>query len=274
MQLQLKEIQRIELDILKKVHTIAVNNGLTYYAMGGTLLGAVRHGGFIPWDDDVDILVPRPEYDRFLEVLSRELPEYMTLRDGTTDFDLPARFCKVFNTNTIVKSCITKDKYAVTHVHIDVFPIDGYPDDEKAEKTFNKKQRLFSQMNNAFYSSPAIYSGIKKIVAKAFYCLFKPKFFAEKLNQLCMAYEYGKAEKSCVGMYTWGDITVEKIAVYGQAKLLKFEDTEIFAPEYTEEYLTNCFGDYMTPPPENERDSTHQMIAEYNPGISADNVLL
>ncbi|MEG1049926.1 MAG: LicD family protein [Oscillospiraceae bacterium] len=68
MQLQLKEIQRIELDILKKVHTIAVNNGLTYYAMGGTLLGAVRHGGFIPWDDDVDIMVPRPEYDRFLEV--------------------------------------------------------------------------------------------------------------------------------------------------------------------------------------------------------------
>ena len=129
-EMTLKDIQNVSLDIMKDVHNFCVKKGIKYTLQGGTLIGAIRHQGFIPWDDDLDIAMPRPDYDRFIReyssskgyvVLSRELPE---------SEDVLIAFCRVCDT----QNSIVNDSYApwckrTTGVWIDVFPLDSVDDD-------------------------------------------------------------------------------------------------------------------------------------------------
>ena len=124
---QLKEVQQKELQILLEVDRICKRNGLTYYLIGGSALGAVRHGGFIPWDDDIDIAMPRDDYRKFLKLCSRELPAEYFLQTYTSQPDFPYPFAKVnLNNTTFIENRL--HKLNIHHgIFIDVFPLDGVP---------------------------------------------------------------------------------------------------------------------------------------------------
>ncbi len=151
---QVFRLQRIELDILKKVLALCEKYGLVYYALGGTLLGAVRHKGFIPWDDDIDIGMPRSDYERFLEVAAKELEmpyQLHTLQQKHGEYSYYS--ARVENTDVKIRRKATI-KEVVIPAWIDVFPLDGVPDRESQRKWWKRK---CSFLNNRFKASQCSY---------------------------------------------------------------------------------------------------------------------
>ena len=127
---ELEELHQIELDMLKEIDRICRRENIQYYLAGGTLLGAVRHKGFIPWDDDIDIAMARDEYERFLKVMKKERHPYLKIFAMEFDKEYQYTFAKVVDTRTRLIEEIGKDLPDMG-VFIDIFPIDGLGNDRK-----------------------------------------------------------------------------------------------------------------------------------------------
>ena len=112
----LKRIQEIELEMLKNFHTLCTTNNLRYYIVGGTLLGAIRHGGFIPWDDDIDIAMPRDDYEKFINIYSKEMPSFLEVKSNPLNLDI----VQIVNKNTLIE--LGKQEQGV---FIDIFPVEN-----------------------------------------------------------------------------------------------------------------------------------------------------
>lgn len=124
-----EEIKQIELNLLLKLDEICKKYKLRYYLCGGTLLGAVRHKGFIPWDDDIDVLMPREDFEKLLRLEKAETRyggKDCFLKSGNSIYP----FIKLINTNTVLKEKYLSEEFT-TGIWIDIFPLDGMPDDEK-----------------------------------------------------------------------------------------------------------------------------------------------
>jgi len=120
-------LKAIELDIFKAFLKVCKENDLRYFLAGGTLLGAVRHKGFIPWDDDMDVLMPRKDYDRFLEIGQSLLPPEYFLQTRQTDREYPCNFAKIRDSRTTFVEKSLKDRVINHGVYIDIFPLDYFP---------------------------------------------------------------------------------------------------------------------------------------------------
>ena len=124
--------------------TICDRNGLRYYALGGTLLGAVRHNGFIPWDDDLDVAMPRPDYEKFIEIAKRELPAHLKFMNWQDVPEMEVLFGKVQETRKSVVEDLEK-RLGITlscGIYIDIFPLDGYPA-AKVQRGLMKLKHMF-----------------------------------------------------------------------------------------------------------------------------------
>ena len=139
------ELQKIELDMLKEFIRICDELNLTYYLVCGSALGAAKYQGFIPWDDDLDVALPREDYDVFCEKAQSMLPEHLFLQNHLTDEQYPLYMSKIRNSNTTFIERI-HSKIDMNHgVYIDVFPLDGYPNDEKNIKKFERQKVLYNR---------------------------------------------------------------------------------------------------------------------------------
>ena len=129
-------LHQVDMDIAKEVLRICEKHGLTYYMLGGTMLGAIRHKGFIPWDDDIDLGMPRDDYERFLEIAPQELASHLKLVNYRTDPNYMYYITRILDTDTtVIEERIGNDnKY--THASIDIFPIDGTPNNPIARKIY------------------------------------------------------------------------------------------------------------------------------------------
>lgn len=258
--LTLKEVQQRELMLLKEVHSFCEKNGITYFLCGGTLLGAVRHKGFIPWDDDVDIFMPRPDYEKFIRISQEyinENPNRIVYIPGEKKYLYP--FIKVIDTS--VRSVQELRNSLQTGLWIDIFPIDGMSDNQK------DVERLYKRINfiTKFFSSsrikrPIIYgasfftklAGIPvNLLSRFLYvtCNFPPK----RIDKLAKKIPFETAKK--VGCAVWGygiKEVFEKKCLF-PPQLLQFEDAFFYAPADYEPYLINLYNDYMQLPPEEDR---------------------
>ena len=138
--LTLKEIQQEQAKILKKLADFCKENDLTYYLTGGTLLGAIRHKGFIPWDDDIDVVMPRPDYDRMHQIVKEKkyhIDDNLILRSLQYN-NLLLPFSKVMNTSLRMETHFYENEYD-NYLWVDVFPMDGLPEsDKKINKIYKK----------------------------------------------------------------------------------------------------------------------------------------
>ena len=129
----IKPIQNIEFDILKEFIKVCDKLSLTYYLHGGTLLGAVMYQGFIPWDDDIDVSMPRDDYEIFLKEGQKYLPEHLRIQTCYNDKEYTLCFAKIRNINTIlIEYSLQNRKHMMNGVYIDIFPIDGMKDKKKS----------------------------------------------------------------------------------------------------------------------------------------------
>ena len=140
---QLEKLKRIELNILQEYIKACEILGLNYCLIGGTLLGAIRHKGFIPWDDDIDVAMPRKDYEVFIREAQKVLPNNLFVQSFLSDSHLPYNFCKVRDNNTTFIETATQKRKIHHGVFIDVFPLDNYPEDKELSQKIQKKKRRY-----------------------------------------------------------------------------------------------------------------------------------
>lgn len=252
------QIKEELLKILKEFSDFCDKNQIRYYMAYGTLLGAVRHKGFIPWDDDIDVLVPRPDYERMKVLLSNVLiKDRYKLCIEENNYYYP--FAKICDIKTNVISEFTTSN---TMLWIDIFPLDGLPEDAQECKNLlenAKHQRyLISSVYGKFGEGRTKMRAILKTPALIYAKFLGAKHFGNKMEQLCRKYDYEKSKY--VGNLSWCDGSCERMkkSDFNQSVDLEFCGYKFHAPKFYIEYLKSIYGNYMKLPPENERIS-HNM---------------
>lgn len=250
----MNDIQKVILEIFRSVAFVCENNNIDYYAIGGTCLGAVRHKGFIPWDDDMDIAIPVEDYRRFIDAAKNELPDYLEIyTPGDAEHNM-LPFLKVVDTRTaFIEGAILNYKDRFTGIWLDVMPLSGFPSKKIGRKMFFLKRRIIFTVA---YKTKFGIRGQKKIIWLLMYPL---RFVLKKnsfWNQWLDFLEKYPFYKSDFTGYVWSGNLYRLIFPrkwFDGFVLLDFEDMKIRCPAGYDGFLTQMFGNYMELPPENER---------------------
>ncbi len=262
----LRALQLAELDILKNVLALFEKHGITYFALGGTMLGAVRHKGFIPWDDDIDIGVPREDYER-LEKIAKQLPAHMEYQCFDDNPDYPYYFARFVDRRITVRS-VRAETDELTPAWIDIFPLDGMPNSGLRRKLHGLNilaarmmfqiSRFESIVNTKRSNRPASEKAIIWCV-KTFRLqklIQKDKAF-RMLDRTLKRCPYGPSDYNLNAMGAYKLREMFHKEVFGEGSLYPFEDIEIRGPQDYEAYLTQLYGDWRTP-----ADLTHHEVTE------------
>ena len=251
---QLKKVKNVEIEILKSFIEVCEKLGLKYYAIAGTALGIVRHKGFIPWDDDIDVAMMREDYEYFLEHAQQYLPEHLFLQTYKNDKGYHQGFAKIRNSNTTFIETAVKDNEMNHGIYIDIFPID-YCDVKKVKTPWFKfKERIYC------IGVAGLFSNIKlSFKAKLFYAFsklfcFSGKQAIAKRDELYKSMPKGGMVAS---IYAYGVKELVPIEWYGEGKKMEFEGIEVVVPNECDKYLKQIFGDYMQLPPVEKRVTHH-----------------
>ena len=250
---ELRRLQMTELDILRKVDEICHNNGIKYYMVGGTLLGAIRHKGFIPWDDDLDIAMPRKDYNRFIKLcISGALGEEYYLHHTVTDKEYWAPFAKVKKNGTVFAEPALSNIECHKGIFIDIFPLDyskknhglGY----HIKAKMIKKLSYIIIRRRVKSSQESIVNRFLLLISK----LFKIRTLANLRDFLCSRTKQGDYFVNYGSNYKYTKQTMKK-EIYGSGVKVQFEDMLANAPSEYGKYLSKLFGKWKNLPPENER---------------------
>ncbi len=257
-QLSVEEYKQVELDILIKVDKICRDHGINYFLFAGTLIGAVRHQGFIPWDDDIDISMLREDYDKLAHIINNGNYGLVFIRiEENKDTIYP--YGKICDTNTVIKETNFKE-VAGYGVFIDVFPFDYLPEDEKERSKLKKKyfrmyQLLTHSSRTGYVRTDSPVTNIKRGIAFHLSKLFNTNHLVTKMNSDFV--KMNKNKSSLVGLawaYAW------LLEDYQSTSEVTFEGHIFFAPKNPDRVLKIHFGDYMQLPPENERVLKHTLV--------------
>ena len=254
----LGELKAIELGIMKEIDSFCGRNGLRYYLTFGTLLGCIRHRGFIPWDDDIDIAMPRADYDRFLSTFSSGFCRVKQL--GDPHYSYP--FAKIYDARTrLVENTLTQDDIGV---YIDLFPLDGLPEDKATQLRLCKKVRFWKQMLRHKFSPWKRRRGWAKqlllSLAKLLLAPFSYHSICRRIDRMCRQYDYDSSP--CFSCLAWGyDFRFGEKAWMDPAGTGDFEGVRFRIPRDSDSVLRLFYGDYMQLPPEESRCSNHDFEA-------------
>lgn len=267
----IQETKKIELDILVELNRICEDNGLRLYLCGGTLLGAIRHKGFIPWDDDIDVFLSRPDYQKLIalyhqkEGLFSKHLKMVCAEDGT--YQNP--FMKIIDVRTKIDQKYQKEDNA-SSLWIDVFPVDGLPKDGKEIKKTYRKANFYRKILTLNFAEPnqgkTPFKKIFKRLIIPFAKCYGWKRSQDKIIQIAQKNPFETSEN--VGGIVWG--------LYGPGECMTKEAFDIPVPCTFEghtfqtmscwkSYLTNLYGDYMKLPPIEKR-ATHDMEVQIEVG--------
>lgn len=265
----IKIIQDKILSILKEFISICKDNNLTYYALGGTLLGAVRHKGFIPWDDDIDIGMPREDYEKFKKIASNALSDnYKFLSEDTSNYKKAFSVIRDDSTKIIMNYSNEEQEESLW---IDIFPLDGMPTNPLKKKyhsyryLYTRMMVQLSQFNSLVNQKKENRPWLEKVIIRIANVVKIERVVSfswaqKKYLQTIKKYSFNEG---FAGNYT-GAYKLREIVpsdYFGQPALLQFEDLKLSCPHKFREYLTAIYGaDYMQLPPEEKRVLHHYEI--------------
>ncbi len=247
----LREHQECSLKILVVVDKICRENNIPYFLTNGTLLGAVRHKGCIPWDDDMDIAMLRPDYERFATIIQNLLPEPYEFVGPSTSDSYPMELGKVIDGSTTLIERWTYNQLG--GVYLDIWPLDAVSDKRWQRRlhfsAYKVLNRLIYMRNRDPYKRGHGFSSWWPRIVQA---LFKNGTLLRWMHKLQTACDFDKCDKVC--MLDNGERSIISKSVIGERKDgYEFEGHRFYGPEDYDTYLRALYGEYMNIPPENKR---------------------
>ena len=269
-----KELQprwnAVIIDVLSVFIRICEAQGLRYFCAGGTAIGAVRHQGMIPWDDDIDVFMPRPDYDRFLALAAHSMPEGYEVLSPYATKDYPMYFAKMCNARTTL---LENERIpCVFGLYIDIFPLDGACDD--VETCYREKRRFKRLMNKleavSTHNSFGEYVGLLTkrrewgrfaVKTVAFCCRsWLRRWLLKQMDSIAYGHDYALSSRVVTYSGAYQRQEIYPKAWLETPQMFAFEGLMVNLPHDYDAYLRHFFGDYMTLPPVEQRASHHQKV--------------
>ena len=259
-----EQVKELQLHILLFFKDVCTRHKLRYSLAYGTLLGAVRHKGFIPWDDDIDVMMPRPDYNKLVDILrssdDNEKYKFISMHNNDIYF---APLAKIYDDSTILTQHYGQYEKPEIGVYIDIFIIDGLPDRaEDITRMYQRAAKLRAQWGLSCRRFSARSRNMLYAIAKSIksipYLIIGYRHFLEKYDKCCSAYAYENSESVGVIMFGEGEkkeTTLRKH--YDEFEDILFEGQYFMSIKYCDEYLRRMYGNYMELPPEDQRKPKH-----------------
>ncbi len=253
--INLTDRKRIQLDILDIIHSFCTENHINYSLGYGSLLGAIRHGGYIPWDDDIDIVMLREDYDKFISTFNSNRYKVASV-DTNKDWFLP--FAKVYDDMTLIID--RKAHTTAIGVNVDVFPIDDAMESEKEFLAIRRYMKILTTCNNIklfkINNETTFYNNLLGVLGKCILLIFPNHFFTKKITSISQRYN-GKGYSKAVYWATVGNTRQLDKSVYEDLCERRFENHIYKSICNYDKYLSNIYGNYMVLPPKEKRISYH-----------------
>lgn len=250
-------LQKKECEMLKHLIKVCDQMNIKYYLLGGTLLGAVRHKGFIPWDDDIDVGMLREDYEFFTKNAQQYFPEHLFVQTFENDPGYSRNFAKLRDSNTTFIEKNNANAKFNQGVYIDIFPLDYYPDNFFSAKIVDiKKKYYMAKISETFDLSELNENGLKRIMRLIFRKMIPSVQYAlEKRDE---AYKTTKKSKRIANYEGyWGKKEIVPAEWFGEGSELEFEGMKVRGVKEYDLYLTQLYGDYMKLPPVEKRVTHH-----------------
>lgn len=260
--IDINEAKPMLVEMLLYFHKYCEENNLSYFLTGGTLLGAVRHKGFIPWDDDIDLIVPRNDYEKLIFDFNNVSDRYKIISCKDRNYYLASS--KIIDTHTVMKE--NYDTSMEIGLFLDVFPIDNLSDDlTEAKRMFNylRKYRYALLIKNVSIDKDRKF--LKNLLLVLGKFLLLPVKKSNLLNIIDSKSSKYKSENmtkyvGTVATGIYGEKEIFKREFFESRKLIEFENHEFYAPVGTKDLLTQLYGDYMKLPPKEQQVTHHDNI--------------
>lgn len=268
-QTNIEKLHEADLAIVKEVINICDRNSLMYYMLGGTMLGAIRHKGFIPWDDDIDLGMPRKDYEKFLEIAPKELSERMRIVNYKTDSDYHYYITRIQDIETKVIEVRYEKEGKFTHVSIDIFPLDGTPNNCFIRKLYCFRLMMHRAMMSLHYKDGIDRERKRGFVEKAMLAtlrilptdrMFNAYKQKEKVDKILKRYDMCKSDFTGNMMGAYRTKELIPTVWYGSNTFYEFEGIMMRGIAEYDKYLSRLYGDYMRLPPEDSRKVHFRII--------------
>lgn len=270
---ELRKLQMVILDIIKLFADICDKHHLRYFMVGGTMLGAIRHKGFIPWDDDVDMGMPREDYEKFMSIVQDELPKGYSFLNYKSNPEYHRYFSRIVNNNVRIYNN-SNSVEIIENAWLDIFPYDGMPEGKLQKKIhfayltgwrFLYHASCFDELVNLNRPGrPAYQQAIINFLSttKLGQGLNTYRLMI-KIERGLRKYQFDASNTvvSFFGAYMTREIIDKRI--FGKLQHYQFENTNFFGAEYYDEFLSHYYGDYMIPPSDTNKNKHNIRKIEY-----------
>ena len=257
----LKPVQQKLLSMLKWFDSYCEEHKICYYIAGGSLLGAVRHGGFIPWDDDIDIIIPRSDYEKLINTFDSQGSQYELESPNCGNKDFLFSYSKLYdNTTTLIENAKVQ---CTRGIYIDLFPLDGVGDEnwEKNYSKFDRLNMLLMTRTCSIRKGRGFFKNLSVLLMR-----MVPNFILDnkklsiKVDKVASRIDYNSSiyVGNLMGAYRSKEIIKKEII--GKPTRYKFENIYVNGPEKYDEYLTHIYGDWRQIPPEDKRHGSHSYL--------------
>lgn len=261
-----EELKKTQYDILLYIKEICEKNNISYFIGYGTLLGAVRHGGFIPWDDDIDVILLREEYEKFVQIMKKEKHDYYRFCDMRNMERCHLPYGIMEDTRTgVYHERFAPDLMRNEGVSVDIFPFDDLPNERSEIEKIVRHQKFWKALNNLritikFPESDSIIKKILKCLGKLSVLIIGKRCIYSNVNKIVNKQFEKKGEMVGDLMCNPGLHTCFPKEIFSESIDMLFENDYFKAPKDYKKFLEICYGDYMTLPPKEKQKGQHEYI--------------
>ena len=240
---QIQEINRVQLEIFREFVSVCNKLNLKYYMAHGSLLGTIRNNGFFPFDDDIDLLMPRKDFEKLVNEGTKLFHEKYFLQTCKTEPGYPLAFAKMRDSSTAFIQPVMQNYNINQGIYIDIFPLDYYPESRFKQKILSMKEKIYSTRINKRMNFTNKQSFLKKFL-RGISVVFSPSWERTVIKRADL---YTKIKESSLVAPAGGKGKEKGMPAdwFGEGKIMRFEDLDVICPIKTDEYMTRIYGDYM-----------------------------